>query len=384
MAVRALFELLPPLAERVHLSLLGQFPTPVEALPAIEAAVGARAGSLYVKRDDLSSPIYGGNKVRTLELLFGAAIEAGATHVFSTGAFGSNHAVATIMHAPRVGLGAGVVLYPQPPSAEALENLRASAARAVRFVALPHWSALPFGMLHTHRSELRRGHRPFVMVPGGATPEGALGYVNAALELAVQIEHGALPRPARVVVAGGSGCTTAGLLAGFALAARLGVGFSESGPNRVPELVSVRVTPWPVTSRLRLSRLAAATSRLVSTLAGDGALGASAESLARRLRIDPRFLGKGYGYATREGTEAMELFRRAGGPELEPTYSAKAVAGLLRSLRERDDGPVLYWATRSAVPPPLANLPGAASPGVVRWVNRTTRLVEVERPGAQP
>ncbi|HEX4336460.1 MAG TPA: pyridoxal-phosphate dependent enzyme [Polyangiaceae bacterium] len=380
MVERPLFQLFSGLSARVPLASLGEFPTPVEALPAVEAEAGTPRGRLYAKRDDLSSPYFGGNKVRTLEVFFGEALRLGKTHVFSTGAFGSNHAVATAVHAPRAGLLAGAMLYPQPPSVEALENLHAIVGLAARFIVLPHWSALPLAMRVVPGREERRGHRPFFMIPGGATPEGALGYVNAALELATDVARGVLPRPVRVVVPGGSGTTTAGLLAGFALAARLGIGFTETRTGQVPELVSVRVTPWPVTSRLRLAHLAARTSSLVATLAGEPSLKSSAAELARRLVVDGRFLGRGYGYGTPEGAEAMALFRRAGAPSLEATYSAKAAAALLRSLRERDDGPVVYWATRSAASAPLRGDDVALPAGVVRWVSRTTRLVGPAQP----
>ncbi|HVW24642.1 MAG TPA: pyridoxal-phosphate dependent enzyme [Polyangiaceae bacterium] len=375
MSERALFEVFPALSERVSLCPLGDFPTPVETAPELEAVAGARPGSLYLKRDDLSSKVFGGNKVRTLEVFFGAARRASATHVFSTGAFGSNHAVATVLHAPQAGLSSGAILYPQPPSFEALVNARATAALASRFVALPHWSTFPFGVAFAAWNERRRGHRPFVMPPGGATPLGALGYVNGALELARQIERGTLPHPVRVVVPGGSGCTTAGLLAGFALAARLGIGFSESKGRRAPEILSVRVTPWPVTSPYRLAHLAERTSRWVATLARDESLAEDHRSLARRLRVDGRFLGRGYGYATPDGEEAIATFRHAGGPTLETTYSAKAAAGLLRSLRESDDGPVVFWTTCSAVPAPARALPADTPRALVRWVDRTARAL---------
>ena len=57
------------------------------------------------------------------------------------------------------------------------------------------------------------------MPPGGATPIGTFGALSAAFELAEQIEAGLAPRTARIVLAVGSTCTTAGLLAGIALAA---------------------------------------------------------------------------------------------------------------------------------------------------------------------
>src|ERR1700759_4250911 len=89
----------PALATRLDAVALGDFSSPVERLDALEPEL--RAGPLYVKRDDVSAAAYGGNKVRTLEVLFGRAKAAGAREIIATGAFGSNHAVATVLHAPR-------------------------------------------------------------------------------------------------------------------------------------------------------------------------------------------------------------------------------------------------------------------------------------------
>src|SRR5690606_38893757 len=125
------------------------------------AALGRRGAPFFVKRDDASSGVYGGNKVRTLEALFGLARARGARRVYSTGAFGSNHALATVLHAPRAGLEPGVILFPQPRSHSALENLRAILAQRPRVRALPHWSLLPFAIAVT---ELRE-RDAFVMVP---------------------------------------------------------------------------------------------------------------------------------------------------------------------------------------------------------------------------
>ncbi len=122
---RGLFTACPSLRSRVPWLTLGDFPTPVEPLERTAARIGREGAPLFVKRDDLSSPIYGGNKVRTLEVLFGEARARGARRVYSTGAYGSNHALATAMHAPRVGLKPGAVLFPQPRSVTAVANLKA-------------------------------------------------------------------------------------------------------------------------------------------------------------------------------------------------------------------------------------------------------------------
>ncbi len=285
----------PALARSVDFAPLGDFPTPVEPL----ALPGHGARDVYVKRDDRSSPVYGGNKVRTLEVLLGQARRQGAHVAFSTGAYGSNHALATALHAPRIGLEAGAILFPQPFSEAARENLQLTATRVSRLVDLPHWSLLPFGIARERHAARRRGENVFVMVPGGATPLGALGYVAAGLELGMQVASGALPAPRAVYVGVGSTCTSAGLLIGLGLAARFAVGFA-----RAPVLVSVRVTPWPVTSAYRILGLALRTAALLRELSGDARAEFSRAELAARFRVDPRFLGAGYARPTPAGARA--------------------------------------------------------------------------------
>lgn len=338
---------------------LGEFPTPVERMLGLEGELGC--APFYVKRDDLSSPVYGGNKVRTLEVLFGLARAAGAREVVATGAYGSNHAVATVLHAGRAGLRSGAILFPQPKSWAALENFRVSVARAESLDVLWHWLALPFAILRARTPERS------VMVPGGATPDGALGYVSGALELAQQVAAGALEAPRRVFVGVGSTCTSAGLLVGFALAARLGLGLRNP-----PQLVSVRVTPWPVTSRFRILGLAVRASARLAELAGDPKLRMSRAELAPLLETDGSAIGPGYGFPSRSGLAAIELFRKHELFVLDTTYSSKALAGCLASPRARDGGPFVWWSTKSTAPLPavtseeLARVPTRAR----RWIAR--------------
>ena len=220
MSERALHVHFPSLVRAVPMATLGAFPTPVMPLPGLRERLGAGTPELWVKRDDQSAVAYGGNKVRTLEVLFAEALAQGATRIVSTGAFGSNHAAATVLHARRVGLEPGALLFPQPQSAAARENLAVTVTHGARVEELPHWSFLPYGLARAHLLDKQRRERSYVMVPGGATPLGALGYVSAAFELAGQVARGELPAPRAVVLAVGSTCTTAGLLLGFTLAAR--------------------------------------------------------------------------------------------------------------------------------------------------------------------
>lgn len=361
-----LFRFFPRVAARLPRVALGEFPTPLEPLPATAASASSRA---YLKRDDLSSPIYGGNKVRTLETLFGAALAEGHREIFAVGAFGSNHALATALHAPRVGLRSGAILFPQPESLAALENARETLALSERLVVVPHWSLIPSAML------LCRQAGRAIMAPGGATPIGAVGYVSAALELAVQLAEAGLEPPRRVYLGIGSTCTTAGLLVGFAHAARRGIGFRQA-----PTVVAVRVTPWPVTSRYRVLSLAVRTARYLAELAGEPALALTAAELRSKLEIDGSELGAGYGRETPRGEQAIEWFREHTALRLDTTYSAKSAAAFLRAVREREDGPHLFWSTKSTAPLPGAVASAEASPRLSRWVARASLNLGAGRP----
>src|SRR2546427_3412566 len=75
---------------------LGQWPTPLEPVPPpLARALGLEA--LWVKREDRSSPRYGGNKVRGLEFLLTGA-PPGSVFV-TVGGTGSTHCLATAVHA---------------------------------------------------------------------------------------------------------------------------------------------------------------------------------------------------------------------------------------------------------------------------------------------
>jgi D-cysteine desulfhydrase len=367
-AERALFDAWPALARDHSFAALGQFPTPVEPLRWLAPALDTRA-TTFVKRDDLSAAEYGGNKVRTLEVFFGHALRAGVVDVFSTGAFGSNHALATVLHAPRVGLRPGALLFPQPWSETAAANLRITALRAQPFRALPHWALLPFGMWRLAREQRRAGRRTLIMPPGGATPLGALGYVSAALELGRQIERGELPAPAEVVLGVGSTCTSAGLLVGLALASRMGLGWRAGARAR---LVSVRVTPWPVTSAHRIVGLAARTARLLRELTQDARFDLTRAELALGLTIDGGHIGAGYGLPSRTGLDAIARLEPLASLCLDTTYASKAAAGLLARITRDPSLVRVFWSTKSsaALPRIAADELAAAPAAVQRWLAR--------------
>jgi D-cysteine desulfhydrase len=348
--VIALARHLPRLAARIPWVPLGDWPTPLERLD-----VDGRA--LWVKREGASSPRYGGNKIRTLEPWFGHARTVRAHRIWAMGAYGSNHVIATALHAP-AGLEVGAILFPQPTSPWAVENCGAMIDAGIPIVRLRNIVELPFAALRV----ARRDRGSLLMPPGGATPTGTFGAAAAVFELAEQLAAGAAPPPRRIVLPVGSRCTTAGLLAGLLLAHAAGV---WRWP--LPLVHGVRVTPWPVTSELAVAELAYRTLARAATLGGPRVAVTPGELLAR-LVVDRRELGAGYGRITPRARAAIAAWA---GPRLDGVYAGKAAAALLR-LHRAGVGPLLFWATKSEVvlPPPAADRLRAAPSAIVRWLGR--------------
>lgn len=341
---------LPRLASRVPWITLGTWPTPL--LP-----LSIEGGTVWVKHEGDSDSRYGGNKVRTLEAWLGHARALGARKIWAIGAYGSNHAIATVIHAPTAGLEAGALVFPQPASEWAIENCGALIATGCEIVCLRSVVEVPFAAMRLARRE----RDAIVMPPGGANPIGTFGALGAAFELAEQIEAGLAPAPRRIVLAVGSTCTTAGLLAGIALAHAVGV---WRWP--VPIVHAVRVTPWPITSRVRIAELAHRTLARVDALGGPRVAISLAELVAR-LVVDGRELGPGYGRSTPRGEAAL---RAIPSPRLDGVYSAKAAAALLR-LHRAGVGPLLFWASKATTrlaPPSLEALRHAPR-ALVSWLS---------------
>ena len=308
-----------PALERIPRVALGAYPTPVELV-----RLAGVASPLWIKRDDLASPELGGNKVRALEFLL-AGVRPGDL-LLTGGGEGSTHVLATAVHANRLGARVHAIRWRHEmhPVADRV------ALRAARECAVVERSSTPLGgIVRTLRRRLRRNARwiPF----GGTAPRGILGHVNAGLELAEQVQAGALPVPARVVVPLGTGGTAAGLALGFAAA------------DMPTTVIGARVVPRIASGRARVRWLARSTARWVRREAG-----VDLPSLSRdAVRVVHEAYGGAYGRVSPGATAAAEVMERACGLALDATYSAKAFDAALRIVRA-EPGVTLFWATFDA------------------------------------
>lgn len=343
-AMSVLFDFFPALRGQVPWAPLGVLPTRVDDGAAVLARAGVK-GELWLKRDDLSSPIYGGNKLRLLEHLFGEAQQSGCQRVYSSGAVGSNFAVATALHARRVGLEPGAICFPEPVTPEGAASHRVVVERS-HLVEIAHWSLLPLAAERTRREAEQQGRRALILSQVSLSPESLFGYLAAGLELHRQVAAGECPAPARIVLPIGSAATSAGILAGLSLGKKLGLS------RAVPALEAVRIAPWPLSRRGRVLSLAVKTLARLAQLTGNATHALDKRELLPASVVTDQ-LGAGYPHPTPKGSAARTLFEHAGLAILDGTYSAKAAAHLLASVAPAP-GPVLFWCTKSSAPLPEA------------------------------
>jgi D-cysteine desulfhydrase family pyridoxal phosphate-dependent enzyme len=276
------------------------FPTPIQRLDNISEELNT---SVYIKRDDLTGIGLGGNKVRKLEYLLADAKRKGAQVVFTTGGAQSNHAMLTAAAANKLGIKPILILKKRGVTErrgnQLLEHLMQT---EVIFMDTDDYEDI-YAEMDRMGSALGV---PYYKIPcGGSNALGTLGYVDCAREISgqgIHFDH--------LICAEGSG----GTMAGLALGAKLFL------PGTKVHGMMVDTDPFDeITPRL-MREAAAFLSADVEISAGDFHL------------LD--MCGPGYAIPSREGNDAVSFMAQKEGLFLDPVYTGKAFAGLIKMAKE--------------------------------------------------
>lgn len=204
---------------------------------------------------------------------------------------------------------------------------------------------VPFGSAVDQLATLRRylhGRRCWVIPMGGSSWLGAVGFVNAGLELAQQIESGDIAMPHRIYIANGTMGSSAGLALGIALA-------------KLPiELHAVRVVDDRFATPAGFERLVRKTAMMLHRL--DTTIPADIADHTR-VRWRDEFLAGGYAVSDDVTASAVAIGQTALDLKVEPTYTGKALAALLHDLALPDYGgeSYLFWDTYNSRPLPVTD-----------------------------
>lgn len=328
-----LFEAYPGLEELPWVEL-GEFPTPVQRLEAFGEAEGFP--KLYVKRDDESSSLYGGNKVRKLEFVLADAERKGRRLLITLGAVGSNQVLATGVFGGRMGFRVMGVMMDQPNAEYVRQNMLLDHHYGVE---IKHASSIPSVFLtfaFQYAKNYLSGNKPYYVPGGASSPIGNTGFVNAVFELKNQVDEGAAPEPDYIVVAAGSVGTAAGLDLGCRLT------------GLKTRVVGVRIgMPWYATE----GRFAGMVNNICRFMRGADPSVPEIVCSKDDVIMLGDYMGKEYAHFTDLGIKTVRRMKELEGIPVDGTYTGKALGGGLDWLRKQglQDEVVLFWNTKNSV-----------------------------------
>jgi D-cysteine desulfhydrase len=284
---------------------------------------------VWIKRDDLLGLAGGGNKTRKLEFLVADALAQGADTLLTCGGVQSNHCRLTLSAAAMEGLACRLVLAELEPGGyrpDGLGNVQLfHLLGAERIIPIPWTADQDQALARAAREAAAEGRHPYPIPMGGSSPLGVLGYVDCGREILAQARAAGTDFR-QVVLAVGSAGTLAGVLLGL--------------EGRIPVTGMSVLKP-----RAEAEATARDLVRATAALLGDPDLPAGAVTC-----LDD-YLGTGYTRPTPAMLEAVTLLARTEGILLDPTYTGKAMAGLVDLARQGRFGPgedILFLHTGGA------------------------------------
>lgn len=277
---------------------LGVFPTPLTRLPNVSRKLGT---NIWIKRDDMTGVALGGNKVRKLEYLLADARKKGYRLVMTTGQAQSNHAMLTAACASKLGMDCVLVLKKRGiTERKGNQVLNYLMGTDVRFVDTDDYNDIYREM---DRIADEYGEKVYKIPCGGSNALGTLGYVDCVREIAssgIRFDY--------IGAACGSGGTVAGIGLGTAL--------------YMPETKIV----CPTVDNDAYDRIVPQLIREAAELIGEKVTLPEIEYV--------NMTGEGYSIPSAPGNEAIAMMMKLEGIVLDPCYTGKAFAGIVRKARE--------------------------------------------------
>ena len=297
---------------RLHFAHL---PTPLEPMERISSALGGP--NLWIKRDDCTGLSSGGNKTRKLEFLMADAVEHKADTIITQGATQSNHARQTTAIAAKLGMECHILLEDRTGYEDQAYvyngNVLLDQLHGATISGHPADTDMNAAMEELALKLRDDGKTPYIVPGGGSNEIGALGYVNAAIELTTQANDRSL-RIDHLVHATGSSGTQAGLVLGM------------EGMNTGIPVYGVGVRAPKQKQEEMIYSLAQRTAEY---------MGLSPDVVAReRVVANSDYVGDGYGLPTDAMVEAVKMLAQYEGILLDPVYSGKGFSGLIDLIRK--------------------------------------------------
>jgi len=311
---------------------IGSYPTPLQKLENLSKKYGVE---LFVKRDDLSGPEFGGNKVRKLEFIIAEALERECDYIITYGGFQSNHCRQLTAACRKYDL--EPILYlvcdEKPKDYKANLHLDKLMDAEINFVGhdlkdMENAMEKAFEKGKNRVEELEeKGFKCYDCPPGGFDRNGTLGFVRAYGELVEQLRE--MGKEVDYLVhANGTGGTYTGLMMGKKIV------------DIDIDLLPFSVSPLSSDFHQKVSLMS---EKVKEKIGSDVPIIEPEE-----VEVDTDYYGPGYDVPYEDSVQATKELAREEGIILGPAYTAKAMAGLLDYIKKgkiEKDSSVVFWHT---------------------------------------
>ncbi|WP_420334599.1 1-aminocyclopropane-1-carboxylate deaminase [Roseibium sp.] len=312
-------------------------PTPIEHLPRLSDALGAKV-QIYAKREDCNSGLaFGGNKLRKLEYIVPDAIASGADTLVSIGGVQSNHTRMVAATAAKIGMKCVVVQEKWVPHYDAvydrvgnilLTRLMGADSRLVD-------DGFDIGIRKSWEDAMDSvrdaGGVPYG-IPAGASVHkyGGLGYVGFAEEVKAQEAELGFKFD-YIIVCVVTGSTQAGMIVGFA------------AQDRADRVIGIDASGTLEQTRAQVRQIVDQTAEIVE--------------LGRRVSdeeivINPDYAYPAYGVPSEETNDAIRLAAKTEAMITDPVYEGKSMQGMIDLVRKGqfEDGAKILYAHLGGAP----------------------------------
>ncbi len=298
-------------------------PTPIEKLSSL---TNGYESNIFVKRDDLTSGVAQGNKIRKLEYLLSDALQQNTDIIITCGGIHSNHCRAVTVLSRQLGLDSYLVLLGDEPDIYDGNLLISYLAGAeVRYISMKEFSGdFQRELKEAENNLIDRGLDPYVVPLGGSNEVGSLGYVNAYMEINRYEEENQVEFD-RIVTAVGSSGTCAGLVTGAIL------------KEKDVDIVGVDVTPYG--ANYQLQRITELVESMYREITGEQL---NPEVIDEYLEVVSGYVGPGYGEPSDQDIDTIVKLTSEEGLLLDPSYTSKAFRYLMDTLNEYNSSLFLH------------------------------------------
>ncbi len=287
----------------------------------------------YLKRDDILG-LYGGNKPRKLEFIFRQIVDSQKKNIFIFGPTGSHHILANLIYGKNFFQDVNFTTFVFPTylwrwgDIYVRKNTDLARKLSFNFVFTPTFF---HAFILARVSSMIKGG---FFVPAGSTSEiSSLGFIISAIEIKEDVISKKIPEPDFIFLPVGTMGTLAGLSCGLAIC------------GMKTKILGCAVVEKAVCNEFLAKKIIKKIIDFLKTKfdVSEDVLNTIKKLSFSNFSIIHSFLGRGYGYPSDEGIEAIKFFSNY--MNVEKTYTAKTLAAIIAKKEELKNKIVLFYCT---------------------------------------